>query len=200
MMDVRRASTIAPNDSDVALMLRVQRDEPGAFAELVGAFQSRIFARLCQCLSDRHLAEDLTQDVFLRIFRNRKRYEPRARFTTWLFHIVQNVARNSLRSKKRHAWLRYGVLEQTETHHPERFCVHDDGVRLERQEDARKIRTGLDALLDRQRLALELQHFHGHSYPEIGRVLSLSTKAAKSLLYRARLELREKLAELISEA
>ena len=63
-------------DPDIALMLRVQRDEPGAFAELVREFQMRVFARLFRSLSDRHQAEDLTQEVFLRLFRNRKRDEP----------------------------------------------------------------------------------------------------------------------------
>jgi RNA polymerase sigma-70 factor (ECF subfamily) len=187
-------------DPDIALMLRVQRDEPGAFTELVREFQTRVFGRLLRSLADRHQAEDLTQEVFLRLFRNRKRYEPRARFATWLFHIAQNVARNAVRSRRRHAWLQYAALDQIEFIQPERFRGADQTSRLERLETAHQVRAGLDALMDRQRRALELQHFHDRSYPEIGRDLALTPKAAKSLLYRARIELRAKLTEFCIEA
>jgi RNA polymerase sigma-70 factor, ECF subfamily len=187
-------------DPDIALMLRVQRDEPGAFAELVREFQTRVFARLFRSLSDRHQAEDLTQEVFLRLFRNRKRYEPRARFATWIFHIAQNVARNAVRSRQRHAWLQYAALDQVEFGHAGRLRGGDESTALERLETAKQVRAGLNALLDRQRRALELQHFDDRSYPEIGLAMSLSSKAAKSLLYRARIELREKLTAFFIEA
>lgn len=187
-------------DPDIALMLRVQRDEPGAFAELVREFQTRVFARLFRSLSDRHQAEDLTQEVFLRLFRNRKRYEPRARFATWIFHIAQNVARNAVRSRQRHAWLQYAALDQVEFALTGRCRGGDESSALERLETAKQVRAGLDALLDRQRRALELQHFDDRSYPEIGLAMSLSPKAAKSLLYRARIELREKLTAFFIEA
>jgi RNA polymerase sigma-70 factor (ECF subfamily) len=187
-------------DPDIALMLRVQRDEPGAFAELVREFQTRVFARLFRSLSDRHQAEDLTQEVFLRLFRNRKRYEPRARFATWIFHIAQNVARNAVRSRQRHAWLQYAALDQVEFALTGRCRGGDESSALERLETAKQVRAGLDALLDRQRRALELQHFDDRSYPEIGLAMALSPKAAKSLLYRARIELREKLTAFFIEA
>src|SRR5262245_48618768 len=87
-----------PPDADVALMLRVQRDEPGTFAQLVDRYWGQIFGRLRRQVGDRHEAEDLAQDVFLRVYRARKRYRPRAKFVTWLFHISQNVARNAVRS------------------------------------------------------------------------------------------------------
>lgn len=181
------------NDPEIDLMLRVQRDEPGAFADLVAAFQTRVFARLCRCLSDRHQAEDLTQEVFLRLFRVRKRYQPRARLATWIFHIAHNVARNAVRSIRRHAWLRYVALEQTEALCPDRFGAPGDRPPCERLEAAARVRAGLERLLDRQRRALELQHFDGYSYPDIARTLDMSPKATKSLLYRARIELREQL-------
>ena len=82
-------------------MLRAQEDEPEAFAELVGRYWTRVFGRFCRQLGDRQEAEDLTQDVFLRLYRSRKRYRPEAKFATWLFHITQNVARNALRSRRR---------------------------------------------------------------------------------------------------
>src|SRR5438132_115048 len=100
-------------DPDVVLMLRVKRDEPGAFAELVASQGQRIFARFFRSFQDRQEAEDLTQDVLLRLYRSRKRYEPRAKFSTWLFHITQNVARNAFRSRRRLAYV-CGTLESTE--------------------------------------------------------------------------------------
>ncbi len=197
---IGHAAPMACSDPDIALMLRVQRDEPGAFAELVLDFQGRVFSRLLRCLNDRHRAEDLTQEVFLRLFRNRKRYEPRARFATWIFHIAQNVARNAIRSHRRHAWLHFVALDRTEAMHPDRFGSHDCDTALERLETAHRVRAGLSALVENQRVALELQHFHDRSYPEIGHLLAMTPKAAKSLLYRARVELREKLARAFSEA
>src|SRR5947209_17488441 len=83
-------------DPDVALMRRVQMDEPGAFAELCQRFGHRIFGQLFRMLHDRQEAEDLTQEVYLRLYRSRHRYEPRARFSTWLFQITKNAARNAM--------------------------------------------------------------------------------------------------------
>src|SRR5262245_38321912 len=88
-------------DPDVLLMLRVGDGDDDAFEELVGRYWSRVFAHLFRRLGDRQEAEDLTQDVFLRLYRYRLRYRPRAKFITWLFFITQNVARNALRSRRR---------------------------------------------------------------------------------------------------
>ena len=82
-------------DPDVILMLRIQSDDPGAFAELVERYWNKLFDRYYRQMRDRQEAEDLTQEVFLRLYRHRKRYRPQARFSTWLFHITHNVARNA---------------------------------------------------------------------------------------------------------
>src|SRR6187397_331 len=88
----RRIERREIDDPEVRLMLRVQRDEPGAFEELAERYWTRIFGRFCRQLNDRQEAEDLAQEVFLRLYRSRKRYLPTARFATWLYHISQNVA------------------------------------------------------------------------------------------------------------
>src|SRR5438876_7855312 len=120
----RRSRTQVPprqaDDPDVDLMFRVQRDEPDAFAELTERFSTRIFARLFRTLHDRQEAEDLTQDVFMRLYRSRRRYQARAKFSTWLYHITQNVVRNALRRRRRHAWLHFGPLLGEEEVHRER--------------------------------------------------------------------------------
>src|SRR5262249_17293455 len=101
-----------PNDPEVDLMLRVQRDDAAAFGELIRRYWTRIFGSIYRQLGDRQEAEDLAQDVFLRLYRHRKRYQPTAKFATWLFHISQNLVRNALRSRRRQPCVRFGNLGQ----------------------------------------------------------------------------------------
>jgi RNA polymerase sigma-70 factor (ECF subfamily) len=172
-------------------MLRVQRDDPEAFAELLEQCRGRTFARLYRCLHDRQEAEDLTQEVFLRLYRARKRWEPRAKFGTWLFHITQNVARNALRARRRHHWLQVGDVHLGEEGRAEAARLENPGAPLERRELAQAVRCAVHGLVDRQRRAFEMQQYQDRSYTEIARALALTPKAAKSLLYRARLHLRD---------
>ena len=122
----RRPNTkaAAASDPDVELMLRVQRDEPGAFGALSERFGGPIFAQLYRILHNREEAEDLRQEVFLRLYRSRHRYQPRAKFSTWVFHITKNVARNALRRRRRrHAWLhRFGPAAGSATRRGWRGC------------------------------------------------------------------------------
>ncbi len=188
------------NDQDIDLMLRVQRDEPGAFNELIAVYWSRIFGRFYRLFNDRQMAEDLAQDVFLRLFRNRKRYRAEARFSTWLFHIARNVARNAVRSMKRRSLIprsrsvppgEIGVLEES-------FRSGDfpPSRQLERAEVAGLVRHAIASLKGRQRTAVELQCLD-HTYSEIAQKLDMTAKAAKSLLYRARNELRQTLSPFV---
>src|SRR5438309_2335847 len=97
----RRGGARWGEDPEVRLMLRVGRGDGEAFAELERRYAGRVFGYFCRQLGDRTEAEDLTQEVFLRLYRARQRYRPRARFATWVFHITQNVARNALRARRR---------------------------------------------------------------------------------------------------
>jgi RNA polymerase sigma-70 factor (ECF subfamily) len=178
-------------DPEVVLMMRVKRDEPGAFAELVTHHGPRIFARFFRSFQDRQEAEDLTQDVLLRLYRSRQRYEPRAKFSTWLFHITQNVARNAFRNRRRQACVNRNLdfAEEGSAGRLERG-FHSPSQSLERSELARAVRTAVSALAGRQRAALEMYQFQNRSYAEIAAALALTTKATKSLLYRARVQLK----------
>ncbi len=190
-----RRSTLT--DPEVELMLRVQRDEDGAYEQLVRRYWPRVFGRLFRQLGDRQEAEDLAQDVFFRVFRSRKRYQPQAKFTTWLFHIAQNVARNALRTRRRHPVQPFTTVT-SHARVPENL-LHDriesesPSTSMERAELAGVVRHALSELVSRQRTALELQ-FEDHSYAEIAARLAMTPKAAKSLLYRARVQLRQTLA------
>ncbi len=189
------------DDPDVALMLRAQRDEPGAFAELVRRYWTRVFGRFFRQLGDRQEAEDLSQDVFLRMYRARKRYRPAAKFATWLFHISQNVARNALRCRRRHPCLpldapNYFTQEDaTESLLQARYEAPSRP--MERAELAGVIRAAVSGLAGRQRTAVELHQFQDRTYSQIAAEMDMTPKAAKSLLYRARLQLRASLSKRI---
>lgn len=188
-------------DAEVELMLRVQREEPGAFTELVETYWPKIFGRFYRLLANRQDAEDLAQEVFLRLYRARKRYQPRARFNTWLFHIAQNVARNALRSRRRRPTVGLQSLSAQEEllQFPDLWSNEADSPShsLEQRELAGMIRAAVSDLGERQRTALELFQFHQHSYAEIAAHLDMTPEAAKSLLYRARLQLRNHLARVL---
>jgi RNA polymerase sigma-70 factor (ECF subfamily) len=179
---------IQDDDPDAALMQRVCRDEPDAFAALMRQLHPRVFGQLLHLLHDRQEAEDGAQDVFLRLYRSRKRYARAARFSTWLFHITQNVARNALRRRRRQHWLRVGLLPDDEGQAPREPSAPAD--RLERHEIIERVRYALAGLLARQRQALEMHEFQHCSYAEIAAALALTPEATKSLLHRARLQMR----------
>lgn len=182
----------AVSDPDIALMLRVGNDESGAFEELIARYWCRIFGRFFRQFGDRQEAEDLVQDVFLRLFRNRKRYLPSAKFSTWLFHIARNVARNAIRTRMRRPITPVALHEGGDESPVSQRLLTDIEVpsrSLERAETSRVVRDAVAGLKGRQRTAVELQ-CDDCSYSEIAEELDMTAKAAKSLLYRARNELR----------
>jgi RNA polymerase sigma-70 factor (ECF subfamily) len=184
-------------DADIDLMLRVQHDEPGAFAMLLDAYWLRVYGRFVRQFADRQEAEDLAQEVFLRLYRSRKRYCPKAKLATWIFFIARNVGRNALRRRRRKKLLPIGLPGLTDDgFHLQRLT--DDNAApnrpLERAELAQLVRVAVATLNGRQRRAVEMQ-FEEHTYSEIASALAMTPKAAKSLLYRARHELRDVLGE-----
>lgn len=179
-------------------MLRVRDDDADAFGELMSLYWPRIFGHFYRSLRDRQEAEDLTQDVFLRLYRSRKRYQPRARFTTWLYHISQNVARNAFRSRKKPRPMPLDGKLEWDDSADSRGLLADyreaPGRPIERTEVALLVRAAVANLGDRQRTAMEMHQFEDHTYAEVAQRLDMSPDAAKSLLYRARNQLRDVLA------
>lgn len=185
------------SDPEIHLMLRVQRDEPGAFASLVAAYWSRVFGKFVREMGDRQEAEDLAQDVFLRLYRGRKRYAPRAKLATWVFFIARNVGRNALRRRRRKRLTPIGLVIEGDDFSRQGALIEKSTAPvspLERAELADLVRGAVAGLNRRQRMAVELQ-FDDQSYAEIASALDMTPKAAKSLLYRARNELRSALLE-----
>lgn len=192
------SNLMALRDPDIRLMLRVRDDDPAAFAELVQRFQHRLLAVLHHLLGNRDEAEDLAQEVFLRVYRHRKRYSPKAKFSTWLFTIANNLALNALRNRKRRPVQPLEISESgTLAHEPQQLLADTHSStsfparRLHQEELAVVIRQALDTLNERQRLAIILNKYEDMNYADIAQVMGLTTKAVKSLLSRARAKLRE---------
>jgi len=153
-------------DPDIELMLRVSRDEVGAYEELLEQYWSRVFGRFYRQLGDRQEAEDLAQDVFLRLYRGRKSYRPSARFSTWLYHIAQNVTRNALRKRRRKPLKSLGHPECVETNSANRVfssgtCAPSES--LERAELACVVREAMTTLATRQRTDGEPEPVRGQA-------------------------------------
>ncbi|MFO0959515.1 MAG: sigma-70 family RNA polymerase sigma factor [Isosphaeraceae bacterium] len=179
-------------DPDVGLMLRVREDDNAAFEELVGRYQNRLIGLLAHMIGSRQEAEDLAQEVFLRVYRARKGYKPQARFSTWLFRMATNLASNHLRGKGRNPVSAdaSGARRAVETAPGPQGTASAQMRQVELEEIVREAVAALD---DDQRLAVLLSKFEEMRYSEIAAVMNRSEAAVKSLLSRARLRLRDRL-------
>jgi RNA polymerase sigma-70 factor (ECF subfamily) len=196
------SAQLALRDPDTRLMLGVRDDEPGAFEQLVGRYQHRLVAILHHLVGSAEEAEDLAQEVFLRVYRGRKKYRARAKFSTWLFTIANHLALNSLRSRQRKPIVALNLRDSGPLGpRPAERLARDRAAQpvqtMQQQELAAVVRRALEGLNERQRMAVVLNKFEEMSYEEIARVMKLSTKAVKSLLSRARMNLREALRDYI---
>lgn len=185
-------------DPDVRLMLQVRDDVQGAFEVLVDRYQHRLVSVLAHLISSKEEAEDLAQEVFLRIYRARKGYRPKAKFSTWLFTIANNLALNHLRSKGRNHTLTGNVGDSSSTGLSpavERASGREGtpSAQMRQVEMAEVVREALDVLGEDQKMAVLLNKFEDMSYAEIALVMDRSEAAIKSLLARARTHLRERL-------
>ena len=198
------ARRYALRDPDVRLMLEVGDDSAAAFEELMLRYQGRLVTILTHLVGSRDEAEDLTQEVFLRVYRARKRYVPGAKFSTWLFTIANNVASNALRTLSR----RREVKLQVRQSGPMGATPMDMVVQassgqmparqLDKAETRQVVRMAVEALNERQRMAVLLNKFEGMCYADIAEIMELSPQAIKSLLCRARVNLREVLEPYIT--
>lgn len=183
-------------DPDVQLMLRVQQGDALAFEQLIEAYQGRLLRVLQHSVGTEVVAEDLVQEVFLRVWRARKSYKPAAKFTTWVFRIAHNVASNALRDRRRRKEFQVatGPAETSAIMSLEQMAIATSAAmplrKLDTAERADIVRAAVEALNERQRMALLLCNFERLSYQEIAQTMGLSVQAVKSLLSRARLNLK----------
>jgi RNA polymerase sigma-70 factor (ECF subfamily) len=195
-MTGQTTAVMAARDPDVGLMVRVRAGDDAAFAELVDKYQHRLLAVLAPIVGRREEAEDLAQEVFLRVHRTRHKYTPTARFATWLFTIANNLALNALRDRKRKPAvpLDDGSASGSHAGFQPPAATAPPAAGVDRQELAAAVQAALNTLNERQRLAVVLNKFEDMGYADIGAVMGLSVPAVKSLLSRAREQLRAALA------
>jgi RNA polymerase sigma-70 factor (ECF subfamily) len=182
-------------EQDLVWMRRIKAGDTEALRELIEAHQQRVIGTVAKMLGDETDAEDIAQQVFVRIWRSAPRYEPTAKFTTWLFKITRNLVFNELRRRRRHpAFSLDRKLDEDERPLPAADHVSKaPDVAMLDEEMQSAIQAAIDALPEVQRMAIILRRYDDISYEEIGEILDLSVPAVKSVIFRARTELREKL-------
>jgi RNA polymerase sigma-70 factor (ECF subfamily) len=191
------AERFTAQDPDVRLMLQVREDDAGAFEELMQRYQSRLVSLLGHLVGRHDMAEDLAQDVFLRIYRARKRYVPGSKFSTWAYTIAHNVAANALRSLSRRREVHLTGNNSGELPGDLLGAAVPDASGLmptrlaDKAELCDVIQLAVASLSERQREAVLLNKFEHFSYEEIAEVMGLTPSAVKSLLSRARANLRD---------
>jgi RNA polymerase sigma-70 factor, ECF subfamily len=187
--------------SDAAIMLRVAAGDEAGFNYLVGRYHRAIIHFLFRMVRNQAVAEELAQEVFLRVYRSRESYRAEAKFTTWLYRIATNLAVNHARDTKHERSAQTIYLDAPDPETGTTPDVADDEPSVEqnlmRDERMAAIRTHVMELPERQRMAVLMHKYQGMDYRQIGDVLKLSESATKSLLFRAYQTLRDKLKEFV---
>ena len=188
--------------SDVDVMLRVKTGDESAFAYLVQKYRRPMVGFMYRLCHNPSTAEELAQEVFLRVYRSRTSYEPTAKFTTWLYRIATNLAVNYARDTRHERPENTVRLDEPDRETGTTPDLADDSLTAEEQilkrERLAAIRGRVNALPERQRVAVIMHKYQQMDYREIAGVLKLSESATKSLLFRAYETLREQLKEFVS--
>jgi RNA polymerase sigma-70 factor, ECF subfamily len=187
--------------SDAQIMLRVKAGDDSAFEYLVQKYRRPMLSFMYRMAHNTAVAEDLAQEVFLRVYRSRQKYEASAKFTTWLYRIASNLAVNHARDTRHQRPENTVSLDEPD---------HDSGLTMDlpdtsltaeeaivRRERLAAIRQRVEALPERQRIALIMHKYQQMDYRQIAEVLKLSESAIKSLLFRAYETLRGQLKEFV---
>ena len=192
--------------SDVQLMLDVKAGDEQSFALLLQRYRSPLVNFLYRMVRNREQAEDLAQEVFLRVYRARADYVPSAKFTTWLFRIATNLALNSVRDNRYQRMeisLDAPVTADAEDGDEKTMDVAEKQPNIEQHlvEDVQRkmIRRAIEKLPEKQRAAVLLHKYQDLDYGEISKILECSESALKSLLFRAYETLRVELAPLVAQ-
>ena len=176
-------------DEEARLMLEFQAGDRGAFEQLFCRYSAPLVAFLGRMVPDRGRAEELAQEVFVRVYKARDRYQPRARFSTWLFGIAHNLALNELalayRKRER------PLLDDHASGIADSSAAPDD--QLDAKRAAERLELALADLPERQRAVISLRAQQGMAYAEIAEVMGTSVASVKSLLHRARERLLEQM-------
>jgi RNA polymerase sigma-70 factor (ECF subfamily) len=187
--------------TDAEVMLRVKAGDQGAFDFLVQKYRRPLVSFMYRMARNTAAAEDLAQEVFLRVYRSRQSYEASAKFTTWLYRIATNLAVNHARDTRKERPEVMVSLDEPDDETGTTMDVADSKMSAEeslvRRERMLAIRSKVEALPERQKLAVIMHKYQQMDYKQIADVLKLSESATKSLLFRAYETLREQLKEFV---
>ena len=187
--------------SDAEVMLRVASGDDPAFDYLVEKYRRPMISFMYRMTHNQAVAEELAQEVFLRVYRSRQSYEASAKFTTWLYRIATNLAVNHARDTKHERPENVVNIDEPDAETGMTVDVADTGLNAEqsilRSERLAAIRKQVEALPERQRMAVLMHKYQNMDYKQIAAVLKLSESATKSLLFRAYETLRETLKQFI---
>jgi RNA polymerase sigma-70 factor (ECF subfamily) len=177
-------------DPDIELMLRFQKGEERCFEDLVKKHTRGVLNLVYRYLGDATRAEDVSQDIFVKVYRARMKYEPKAKFSTWLYRIAVNHCLNEIRARKSQPALAAPINDLLEEPQGE-----DPDARMTRVELQHAVKAAIDALPENQRMAVILARYEDMSYDEIAEAMSLSLEAVKSVLFRAKENLKQSLSK-----
>jgi len=189
--------------SDEDLMARVAVDDQRAFTELVRRFQGRVTNLISRVLNDRECADDLAQEVFVRVFVHRRNYRHGAKFSTWLFTIAANLAKNEIRRRvRRRNWFSLNALQEVLKDSAIQLADPTEGreSRMEREQLQEAMGRAIATVPEKYRLALVLRDIDGLTYEEIAQVLGIPGGTVRSRINRARGMLKRKLQPLLRKA
>jgi RNA polymerase sigma-70 factor, ECF subfamily len=196
-----RAEAASGERSDAEVMLAVAQGDEAGYTYLVGKYHRQIIHFLYRMVRNEAVAEELAQEVFLRVYRSRESYRAEAKFSTWLYRIATNLAVNYSRDTKGERSAQTLELDKPDEESGSMPEVADSNPNVEqrmlREERMAAIRAEVEALPERQRMAVLMHKYQEMDYREIGEVLKLSESATKSLLFRAYQTLRERLKSFV---
>jgi RNA polymerase sigma-70 factor (ECF subfamily) len=189
------------SQQDFKLMERIKDGDEEAFRELVELHHCRVIAICVRMLGDHTEAEDLAQQVFIRVWKSAARWEPTAKFTTWLYTITKNLVFNETRRRSRHPTrsLHSSNFEDSEPPQYADESIKAPDTSLLDQEMHEAIERAIQDLPETSRMAIVLRRYQDVSYEEMASILDLTVPAVKSVLFRARTELRESLKAYLNE-
>jgi len=200
-VDASVVATSVAGLTDAEIMLRVKAGDESAFAYLVQKYRRPMMNFMFRMAHNAAAAEDLAQEVFLRVYRSRSGYEASAKFTTWLYRIATNLAVNYARDTRHERPEAMVSLDEPDEESGTTMDVADSSLTAEqailRRERMEAIRKKVQALPERQRLAVIMHKYQQMDYRQIAEVLKLSESATKSLLFRAYETLREQLKDFV---
>jgi RNA polymerase sigma-70 factor (ECF subfamily) len=200
-----RKAAVARGDfselTDAEVMLELRSGNLAAFDVLLAKYRKPIIHFMFRMVHNQAVAEELAQEVFLRVYRSRETYRAEARFSTWLYRIATNLGVNHARDTRHERSASTVYLDEPDSETGTTPDVADLTPSAEadmlRRERMKAIRQHVLALPERQKTAVLMHKYEGLDYKQIGEVLKLSESATKSLLFRAYQTLREKLKDFV---